>query len=334
MTELRLEVTPRWPVRLPRASAMDGVLRVRDGVVQRLLHVDGAAVVVRAVQRPSGDVLLGAQAPTRAAAAGAIARMRFALGLDDDLREFRARFASDPVIGPSVRARPWLRPGRRPEPFEALAWAIVEQLIEFERAAAIQRRIVRRLGACCPVSGLHDVPDASVLAAQAPALLASMDLAGGRALALVRAAREVARGRVDLRAGEPEAGWRQLHAIPGIGSWTVQTLALHGQGRLDQLPAGDLAYRKLVGRLLSGGDPRARASEEEVAAFFAPYAPWAGLAGAHALARHAPAAAAAVTGTAGAVRTARAVGAAAVGVTPPGRPGTRRSSRSRRWAVA
>ncbi|HJS96423.1 MAG TPA: hypothetical protein VJ741_19305, partial [Solirubrobacteraceae bacterium] len=57
-------------------------------------------------------------------------------------------------------------------------------------------------------------------------------------------------------------------AIPGIGSWTIQMLAFTGQGRLDQIPAGDLAYVKLVGRLSSGGDP---------------YAPWAGLAGLHAL---------------------------------------------------
>jgi DNA-3-methyladenine glycosylase II len=48
------------------------------------------------------------------------------------------------------------------------------------------------------------------------------------------------------------------------------------------LPAADLAYLKLVGRLLSV-DPRARATEEEVERFFAPYAPWAGLAGLHAL---------------------------------------------------
>jgi DNA-3-methyladenine glycosylase II/AraC family transcriptional regulator of adaptative response / DNA-3-methyladenine glycosylase II len=82
---------------------------------------------------------------------------------------------------------------------------------------------------------------------------------------------------------EQERGWRRLRAIPGIGSWTIQMLALTGQGRLDQLPAGDLAFLKLVGRLRSGGDPYARATEDEVVEFFAPYAPWAGLAGIHAV---------------------------------------------------
>ncbi|MGH3263622.1 MAG: hypothetical protein ACRDNS_16690, partial [Trebonia sp.] len=109
-----------------------------------------------------------------------------------------------------------------------------------------------------------------------------------RALALRRAAVEVTAGRVDLGAGsaasavELEAGWRRLRRIPGIGAWTLQTMALCGQGRLDQLPAGDLAYLKLVGPLLGRGRG-ARATEEEVERFFAPYAPWAGIAGLHAL---------------------------------------------------
>ena len=49
---------------------------------------------------------------------------------------------------------------------------------------------------------------------------------------------------------EHEPGWRRLRAIPGIGSWTVEMLALRGQGRHDQLPAGDLGLLKLVGRAL------------------------------------------------------------------------------------
>jgi 3-methyladenine DNA glycosylase/8-oxoguanine DNA glycosylase len=208
--------------------------------------------------------------------------MRRALGIDLDLRAFYERFRFDPLIGRAVRANPGLRPSGRPDPFEALVWAICEQLIEYERAALIQRRIVVRLGRRCPATGLRDSPTASVLAGQAPALLASLDLSPSRALTLVRAAREVAAGRVDLNDPDHEPGWRRLRRISGIGSWTLQTLALTGQGRLDQLPAGDLAFLKLVGRL-RGGDPRARATEEEVERFFEPYAPWTGLAGLHAL---------------------------------------------------
>jgi 3-methyladenine DNA glycosylase/8-oxoguanine DNA glycosylase len=285
MIEQRTEVTPPWPLRLPRGG-MDGLVRRRGGVLERLLHDGEEPVLVRVAQPARDRVLLGARARTRAAASHGIERMRFALGVDDDLRAFHRRFARDPLIGRSLRARPWLRASRRPDPFEALAWAVCEQLIEYERAAAIERRLLRALGRRWlgwdgATSPLRDLPTPMRLAGTAPALLESFDLSASRAVTLVRAAREIARGRVDLRSSDHERGWRRLRAIPGIGSWTVEMLALHGQGRHDQVPAGDVNLLKLVGRALSGGDPYARASEAQVRAFFTPYGEWGGLAAVH-----------------------------------------------------
>ena len=121
--------------------------------------------------------------------------MRFALGVDDDLRAVPRPLPARPADRAVACARgPWLRIRRRPEPFEALAWAITEQLIEFARAAAIQRRIVRRLGPPLPAHRpARRCPAAATLAGTAPALLQSFDLSAGRAIAL-RARR--ARGRV------------------------------------------------------------------------------------------------------------------------------------------
>ncbi len=253
---------------------------MRGGVLHRLLHFEGSEpVLVRIAQLSSDRVLFGARAGSRAAAEWGLERMRFALGVDVDLRPFYQRFKSDPLIGASLRRRPWLRPRGRPEPFEALAWAICEQLIEYERAAAIQRRLVWRFGRHCAASGLRDAPTAAVVADQAPAVLQSLDLSGGRSLALIRVAREVASGRIEISTPDCEP---RLRAIPGIGSWTVEMLGLTGQGRLDQVPAGDLAYLKLVGRLRTG-NPRGRGTEAEVRELFAPYGEWAGLAGLHAL---------------------------------------------------
>ena len=257
-------------------------MRVRGGVLHRLLHLREEPVVVRVAQLSGGRVLFGASSRSDAACEYGIERMRFALGVDVDLRPFYDRFKDDPLIGGSVRAAPGLRPFGRPEPFEALLLTICEQLIESERAAAIQRRIVARLGRSCRSTGLRDAPTAEVVAEQAPALLESLGLSAGRAVCMVRAAREVASGRVDLFDPDCEPGWRRLRAIPGIGPWTIQTLGFSGQGRLDQLPAGDLAYLKFVGRLRTGS-PFERATVEEVEELFAPYAPWAGLAGIHAL---------------------------------------------------
>ena len=57
-------------------------------------------------------------------------------------------------------------------------------------------------------------------------------------------------------------------------------LGLHGQGRMDVVPAGDLGFIKIVGRLMTG-NPRARADEAEVRGFFERYGEWKGLAGVH-----------------------------------------------------
>jgi DNA-3-methyladenine glycosylase II len=269
-------------------------MRVKTGVVSRLLQVDGSPVLVRAWEPDRTRVLLRAEAidpaslvspraipsePGRPAGPAQLGlgleRMRFALGVDDDLGEFYRRFRRDPLLGPLLRRRPHLRPRRRPWAWEALAWAVVKQLIESERAARIQRRIVGRWGSRLGPGreALRDVPGPGTISSRAPAELAAMDLSAGRSLALRAVAREIAAGRVSP--GEP-AGDARLLAIPEVGPWTVQCLGLYGRGNPDSLPAGDLIYLKLVGRLARLGR---RATIEEVGEFYAPYAPYRGLAG-------------------------------------------------------
>jgi 3-methyladenine DNA glycosylase/8-oxoguanine DNA glycosylase len=303
-------------------------MKVDGGVLSRLLLIEGSPVLVRSWEPSRGRVRLRAEpvdptdvTPQCTRTAGpsqlevALERMRFALGVDDDLTDFYRRFRRDPLLGPALRRRPWLRPRRRPWAWEALAWAVVKQLIESERAAAIQRRIVGRWGIrlgegesrpptapsrfsprsdatlygargghrapsrFSPHSdinlygALRDVPDAATIAGRAPAELAALDLSPARSVALRAVAREIAAGRV--LPGE-RAGDARLLAIPEIGPWTVQCLGLFGRGDPDSLPAGDLIYLKLVGRLARLGR---RATVEEVEEFYAPYEPYRGLAG-------------------------------------------------------
>jgi 3-methyladenine DNA glycosylase/8-oxoguanine DNA glycosylase len=293
ISHLEVEVRPPWPYRLPSRLGGDGVARRRGAVVSRLLDVCGERVVVHAWQPERARVVLraaGCDAARRSMLELAIERMRFALGVDVDLSEFARAFRGDPLIGEAIHHRPWHRPRRRPWPWEALAWAVTEQLIEARRAAEIQRRIVRRWGdkllpepdrdaAWRGPGPLRGVPPAQVIADRAPAELAAFDLAPSRAIALIRCGREVAAGRVDP--GDA-GGDRRLLRIPGVGPWTVQVLGFAGRGEPDSLAAGDLAYVKLVGALAGLGR---RATVEEVERYFAPYAPFRGLAGSFALVR-------------------------------------------------
>lgn len=295
---LELEVRPPAPYRLPRGSD-DRTLRIRGGVATRLLHVGASPVLARAWQPAKDRVVLRAEPldpgdvalPPLATGAEpwpageeelevAVGRMHFVLSLDHDLTEFHRRFRRDPLLGPLIRRMPSFRPRRRVWPWEALSAAVVGQLIEAQRAVAIERRIVGRWGPRLGAGreALRDVPGAAALAGRAPAELAAMDLAPNRAAALRRVARAVASGR--CRLDSPTAD-RRLLAIPQIGPWTVQCLALFGRGELDSLPAGDLGYIKLVGRLAGLGR---RATVAEVEEFFAPYEPFRGQAGALALA--------------------------------------------------
>lgn len=290
---LDVAVRPPSPFRLAGGSS-DRTLRVDRGVATRLLHVGASPVLVRAWQPAADRVLLRAEAVEpallrrppalaapeprragRAQLAEAVERMRFALGVDEDMGEFHRAFRADPLLGPLLRRFPRFRPLRRPWPWEALGSAVVKQLIESDRAARIERRIVGRWGARLGEGreAPRDVPSAATMAGRAPAELASMDLAPSRAEALRRVAREVAAGRCRLE--EPAAD-RRLLAIPQIGPWTVQCLALYGRGEMDSLPAGDLAYIKLVGHLAGLGR---RATIGEVEEFYSPYEPFRGLVG-------------------------------------------------------
>ena len=249
MVEVRREVRPVWPLRLP-GGGMDGVLR-RDGAVRtRLMHVEDEAAVVRLAQPSAGRIVLGATADRRRRRRG---------GDRADVLRARRRRRPAPVLRPLPR-RPADRSlgpraaasARAPAP-RSVRGARLGDLRAAHRVRARRGdRAADRAGrwaaaargpGCATCRRRGRWPGSRRRACRRSTSRA------GRALALRRAAREVAAGRADLRAPDHERGWRRLRAIPGIGRWTIEMLALHGQGRYDQIPAADVGYLKLVGRL-------------------------------------------------------------------------------------
>lgn len=261
-------VTPRWPSEPPRSAGPGGLLRIEGNVVRRALRLNGELALAEAAWR-GDDVLLRGHAEREETAREAIARLRFVLSLDDDLEPFHRAHRSDPVLGRVIRARPKLRVLRKPEPFEALAWAVIEQLIDTQRAGDIQWTLTRRHGERHP-SGQWVAPTADALANVARLEAAGLGPTQSRTLA--RVARAVAQGQIDPAAGDQ----RRLEAIPGIGEWTLAHLDLFGRGIYDVQLRRDVGMRNAYARL--AGVRTGSISEEEFAIVLDRFKPWQGLA--------------------------------------------------------
>jgi len=90
----------------------------------------------------------------------------------------------------------------------------------------------------------HLFPDAATLAATP---LESLGITRSRAATLRALARAVLERRLDFTA-TPEEVIAALTAVPGIGAWTAQYVALRALGEPDAMPAGDLVLRRMAGR--------------------------------------------------------------------------------------
>lgn len=201
-----------------------------------------------------------------------VARRVFDLGADPERIERALR--SDALLGPLVRRRPGLRIPGVWDPFECAVRAVVGQQITVAGARTITARLVER-------AGRRVSPGADGLTHLFPAAveLASADLDGlgltqARAAALRELARAAASGRLDFGAPAGEVA-AALTALPGLGEWTAQYVALRGLGDPDAFPAADVVLRSMAAG--SGGAPTARALEARAEA----WRPWRGYAALH-----------------------------------------------------
>ena len=135
--------------------------------------------------------------------------------------------------------------------FELAVRAILGQQITVSAAHTIAGRLVQRLGAPCPtpfplLDRLFPTPEA-FLAADSD-LLGSLGIVRQRQAAIWALARAVLDGSLRLNPGEPpEPTMALLRALPGIGDWTAQYIALRALRWPDAFPAGDVALQKALG---------------------------------------------------------------------------------------
>jgi len=155
--------------------------------------------------------------------------------------------STDPMLAPMVARRPGLRLPSGWDPFEMAIRAILGQQVSVAAATTVSGRLVERCGtplAAADGELTHVFPT--------PVLLASADLDGlgltkRRAKTVRDFAAAVRDGILVLEAptGIDDFVGRAV-ALPGIGPWTAQYVAMRAFGEPDGFPASDLGLKHAV----------------------------------------------------------------------------------------
>ena len=188
--------------------------------------------------------------------AAATERVRRLLDADCDPRAVDEHLGADPVLGNLVRAAPGLRVPGQVDGDETAVRTVIGQQVSVTGARTVTGRIVALHGrpAESHLPGLtHLFPDAATLAAVDPETL-PMPRARGRAL--VGLAASLAGGSVVLDRGPDRDDVRRaLLALPGIGPWTADYVAMRALGHPDVFLPTDLAVRRVLTELGGSADP-------------------------------------------------------------------------------
>jgi AraC family transcriptional regulator of adaptative response / DNA-3-methyladenine glycosylase II len=233
--------------------AVRGVEAVGPGWYERTLALPHGSGVVRVelVDRPGGHVPCRLTLADARDLAPALERTRRLLDADCDPVAVDEELGGDGLLAPLVRRRPGLRVPGHVDGVELAARAVLGQQVSVAGARTLANRLVAGLGEPVELAGDHHVthhfPTAEALAGVDPERIA-MPRARGRALATVAAA--LADGSVVLDRsadrGEVRAG---LLALPGIGPWTADYIALRVLGDPDVFLPTDTGVRHAASRL-------------------------------------------------------------------------------------
>ena len=173
-----------------------------------------------------------------------IARVRAWLDLDADPAAIHA------VLGADFPALAGLRVPGTLDGFELAVRAVLGQQVTVAAARTLTTRLVERFGTplATPIDGLTRLfPTPATLAAATGDELGQLGLVRQRQAAIHALAQAVSSGHISLHAGADVAATMDaLKALPGIGAWTADYIALRALRWPDAFPSGDVALQKAL----------------------------------------------------------------------------------------
>ncbi|HLI65326.1 MAG TPA: AlkA N-terminal domain-containing protein [Caulobacteraceae bacterium] len=245
------------------ARAIPGVEVVRDGVYARAIELDGVRGALRVAPAVGESRLAVAiNFPRLDLLPAIIARLRRVFDLAADPLTIGAHLAEDPELAPLVAARPGLRVPGAWDGFEMAVRAVLGQQITVSAAIALAGRVAREYGGPIPepLPGFESIAHAFPSAER----LAGVDLSG---LPMPRARSKALEALAAAAAADPdlfgprgdlETAITRLTALPGIGEWTAQYIAMRQLREPDAFPAADIGLMRAMASA-DGVRPDARA---------------------------------------------------------------------------
>ncbi len=202
-----------------------------------------------------------------------VRRVRRLFDLDADPLAIAEHLSASPTLKPLVERRPGLRVPGAWDAFELCVRAILGQQVSVRGATTLAGRLVQRWGQAManPDVVTHLFPSAACIAG---ADVSVIGLPKQRAATIQGLAQQFAAGSLELDTPRDlESVITTLCALPGIGPWTANYIAMRACGEPDAFPAGDLGIRHALGD--------AKLSERQVTELAEVWRPWRAYAALH-----------------------------------------------------
>ena len=155
------------------------------------------------------------------------------------------------ALGALAKRHPGLRVPGAFDGFEVAVRAILGQQVTVAAARTVAGRFAAAFGdpLDTPFASLHKVFPAASRVAELPyGRIARLGMPGARARTVLALARAVADGDLDLMSNaDIDATLDKLRALPGVGEWTAQYIAMRALGWPDAFLANDLIVRRALG---------------------------------------------------------------------------------------
>jgi AraC family transcriptional regulator of adaptative response / DNA-3-methyladenine glycosylase II len=242
-----------WPgiIAVLKAHGIPGVEVVTDDAYARIITLGGHHGTV--VISPGGADSLSARIdfPVLRLLPRIVANLRRIFDLAADPGPIDAVLGSDARLAGLVAAHPGLRVPGAWNGFELAVRVILGQQVSVAAGSRLAGKLVAQFGTPVEtmIPGLTALfPTPARLVAEAEVLSLHLNVPRARAAAIVNLARAATDAPDLLERGEGlETSVHRLSAVPGIGPWTAQCIALFALREPDAFPPRDVGLQRALG---------------------------------------------------------------------------------------